>query len=148
ANGQLLVGLDEPREGARGFYDLIVRRASFHTHAIDWYLETLKALRVPVHWNFDWLPIRPVAAAEVRRKWQTDAARWIVLQPGARWSNKRWPVEHFAAVIRALALERSDFRFAILGGDADRDLGQTLANVEPGRCLDLTGKISLSEMVE
>jgi heptosyltransferase I len=28
ANGQLTVGLDEPREGARGFYDLIARRPS------------------------------------------------------------------------------------------------------------------------
>ena len=32
ANGKLTVGLDEPREGARGFYDLIARRPSFHIH--------------------------------------------------------------------------------------------------------------------
>ena len=36
ARGNLLVGLDEAREGARGFYDLIVPRKSFHTHAVDW----------------------------------------------------------------------------------------------------------------
>ncbi len=38
ANGKFLAGLDETREGARGFYDLAVPRKSFHTHAVDWYL--------------------------------------------------------------------------------------------------------------
>ena len=52
ANGGLLVGLDDPREGARGFYDVIVRRPSFHTHAVDWYLGTLRALEVPIRTDF------------------------------------------------------------------------------------------------
>ena len=52
ARGKFLVGLDEVREGARGFYDLAVPRKSFHTHAVDWYLSVLPALGVPVHKNF------------------------------------------------------------------------------------------------
>ena len=68
-NGKCLVGLDETREGARGFYDLAVPRKSFHTHAVDWYLAVLPALGVPVHKNFNWLPERPEIAAEVKRKW-------------------------------------------------------------------------------
>jgi heptosyltransferase I len=67
ANGKLLVGLDEVREGARGFYDVAARRASFHTHAVDWYLSVLPRLGVPVHKNFQWLPGRPEIAAEVKR---------------------------------------------------------------------------------
>src|SRR6185503_1984026 len=47
ANGKLTVGMDEPREGARGFYDLIVPRISFYTHAVDWYLEVLPVLGLP-----------------------------------------------------------------------------------------------------
>ena len=61
ANGKLTIGLDEPREGARGFYDLIVPRPSPQTHAVDWYLGVLSLLGVPVHWNFQWLPERPAA---------------------------------------------------------------------------------------
>src|SRR5204863_3936437 len=76
ADGKLLVGLDEPREGARGFYDLIVPRPSYHTHAVDWYLRVLPALRVPVHQNFTWLPARVEVAKEIQRKWSTGAARW------------------------------------------------------------------------
>jgi heptosyltransferase I len=148
ANGKLLVGLDEQREGARGFYDVAARRASYHTHAVDWYLETLRVLGIPVHWNFEWLPAQPGVAARLKAKWSMNSARWILLQPGARWMNKRWPVENYADTVRRLSAEHPDFRFAILGGEADRPLGATIAGVDPQRCLDLTGRISLPEMVE
>src|SRR5471030_528590 len=101
ANGKFLVGLDEVREGARGFYDLAVPRKSFHTHAVDWYLSVLPPLGVPVHKNFNWLPERPEISAAVKSKWpevgvQASACppgdtlkrelqpKWIALQPGAR----------------------------------------------------------------
>ena len=147
ANGELLVGLDEPREGARGFYDLIVPRASYYTHAVDWYLAAVKALHVPVDWNFNWLPERRNVSEGIRRKWGADSARWIVLQPGARWLNKRWPAEQFGALVRRLAASHPEFRFAILGGESDRNLGAIIAQSDEKRCLDLTGKASLQEML-
>src|SRR5581483_6429032 len=96
ARGERLVGLDEPREGARGFYDVVVQRASYHTHAVDWYLAVLRRLEIPVHEHFDWMPERPAVAAELKRKWLVDGARWVLVQPGARWENKRWPAEAYA----------------------------------------------------
>jgi lipopolysaccharide heptosyltransferase I len=148
ANGKFLAGLDEPREGARGFYDIAVRRESFHTHAADWYLAVLKALQVPVHRDFDWLPERASVSAEVKRKWSADSSRWIILQPGARWLNKRWPVENFSELVRRLVSARPEFKFAILGGGDDKAAGTAIAQAAPDRCLDLTGKISLPEMIE
>ena len=148
ANGALTVGLDEPREGARGFYDLAARRPSYHTHAVDWYLGVLPLLGVPVHWDFAWLPERPEPATAIRRNGAAAVARWVIIQPGARWLNKRWPVEHFAAVVKRLAASNPEFRFAILGGLEDRPLGEAIARVAPERCLELTGKLSLPEMVE
>ena len=38
ANGDLTVGVADPREGASGFYDNAVPRPSYETHAVDWYL--------------------------------------------------------------------------------------------------------------
>ena len=148
ANGKFTIGMDEAREGARGFYDRIVPRPSFHTHAVDWYLGVLPLLGVPVHWSFQWLPLRPGPAETVRQQRSADGSRWIVLQPGARWVNKRWPTEYFADLVRQLALAHKNVRFAILGGQEDRSLGETIAKAGPQRCLDLTGKISLPEMVE
>jgi lipopolysaccharide heptosyltransferase II len=148
ANGKFLIGLDEVREGARGFYDLAVRRASFHTHAVDWYLAVLPPLGVPVHKNFQWLPKRPEIAAAIKSKWQTGKARWIAIQPGARWPNKRWPVQNFAELVRLLAGNFPDTHFAILGNDDDKPLGEVISRAEPARCLNLCGRISLPEMVE
>ncbi len=149
ANGKLTIGLDESREGARAFYDLIVPRASYHTHAVDWYLGVLPLINVPVDWNFEWMPKRPDVATGVREKWpEIQVGRWLVLQPGARWFNKRWPVEHFAQLVRLLAPGHADLKFAILGGAEDEPLGRTIAQVAPDRSLNLAGKLSLPEMVE
>jgi len=148
ANGELTIGLDDAREGARGFYDLVVSRPSFHTHAVDWYLGVLRILDVPVHADFAWLPPRRLVADRVRQRWLAPDVRWIALQPGARWMNKRWPIEHFADLVRLLASDFADLRFAVLGGAADAPLGSMIAQAVPRRCLDLTGKSSLPEMVE
>ena len=148
ANGKFLIGLDEVREGARGFYDLAVRRASFHTHAVDWYLAVLPPLGVPVHNNFQWLPERSKIAAAVKSKWQSTGTRWITIQPGARWANKRWPVQNFAELVHLLAGKFPAARFAILGNDDDKPLGEAISRAEPAHCLNLCGRTSLPEMVE
>jgi lipopolysaccharide heptosyltransferase II len=144
----MLVGLDEIREGARGFYDLAAQRKTFHTHAVNWYLSVLPLLGVPVHKNFVWLPERPTIATAVKSKWPTEGARWITLQPGARWENKRWPAKYFADLVRSTAQQFPDTRFAILGSGEDKSLGEIISRAAPERCLNLCGATSLLEMIE
>lgn len=148
ANGRLLVGLDERREGACGLYDIITPRASWHTHAVDWYLSVLPRLGVPQSGDFEWLPVRPAAALSVQEKWQPAEAVRVALLPGARWPNKRWPVERFAELVQFTAAARQDLEFVVLGGNDDRDLGRKLALVLPERVRDLTGQTSLAELIE
>jgi heptosyltransferase I len=148
SGAKLLVGLDEPREGARAFYDLVARRPSFHTHAVDWYLGVLPLLGIPLGRDFEWLPHRTETAAAIRRRWPLQQHRWLLVQPGARWLNKRWPIDHYADLLRQVAAQHSQFHFAILGGVEDQSLGQSLVSAVNGRCLDLTGQLTLPEMVE
>jgi heptosyltransferase-1/heptosyltransferase-2 len=101
-----------------------------------------------VHQEFMWLPRRPVVATQVREKWRTDSARWVALLPGARWDNKRWPVENFLDLTRRLLSVSPDLNVAILGSKDDQALGGAIASVDTRRCLDLTGKTALPEMVE
>jgi heptosyltransferase I len=148
ARGRLCVGLEDWREGAAAFYDIAVRRASPLTHAIDWYLDVLKVLDVPVHWNFTWIPPRPQAAAQIQQKWNPHGHPWVLLNPGARWTNKRWPAESYAEVVRQLSSEDPKIRFAVLGSSGDAPLGAVIARANPRCCLDLTGKTSLPEVIE
>jgi len=148
ANGALTVGVADSREGAPGFYDMAIPRPSEETHAVDWYLDVVKSLGVPVHKNFVWLPARVEIQKAIQEKWAVQQSRWIVINPGARWLNKRWPVEYFSDLVKRLAAQNSEFRFVILGGKEDQTLGAQISRAEPERCLDLTGKTSLPEMIE
>ena len=87
-------------------------------------------------------------AAGIRRSWPVENHRWLAIQPGARWVNKRWPAEHFAALVRQAAAAYPALRFAVLGSADDQSLAQTVVQAAPKRCLNLAGKISLQEMVE
>jgi heptosyltransferase I len=86
---------------------------------VDRYLAVLPLLGVPVHWNFEWLPGAPQIAAQIEEKWNPGPGPWIVLLPGARWDNKRWPVENFVELVRLDARDWA-FEFVVLGGPEDR----------------------------
>jgi heptosyltransferase I len=148
ANGKLTIGLDDAREGARGFYDIAVPRPARRAHAVDWYLAVLERLGIPIHWSFEWLPRHARIADEVSTRWSFNDARWIAVCPGARWMNKRWPIEHFSDLTKRIVAENATARFAILGGADDRELAAAIVQAAPDRCLDLTGKTSLPEMIE
>jgi lipopolysaccharide heptosyltransferase II len=147
ANGNLTIGVEDRREGASGFYDIAVPRPSPKTHAVDWYLAVLKALEIPVHKNFEWLPARAEIQCAVKKIAGANS-RWIAINPGARWANKRWPAEYFAQLVRQLAAKNTDARFVVLGGKEDRIIADIISNAAPDRCLNLAGKTSLPELVE
>jgi lipopolysaccharide heptosyltransferase I len=153
ADAGTTVGLDNlregGREGARAMYDLTPRRAAPLVHAVDRYLAVLPLLRVPVGWDFEWLPPRPQAARQVRETWaQEDGrTRWIVLLPGGRWDNKRWPVRYFVELARRLG-DIPETKLVVLGSQSERPLGEEIAAAAPARCLNLAGLTSLDEMIE
>jgi lipopolysaccharide heptosyltransferase I len=148
ANGEFTLGLDDPREGAPGFYDAAVPRPSPRTHAVEWYLETLRYLRVPVHDRFDWISARADVKRSIEEKWPDNGSRWIALAPGARWPNKRWPVASFGTLATLLAAARPDLRFAVVGGPEDAEIGREMEARLPEICVNLAGKTSLPELVE
>jgi heptosyltransferase-1 len=152
ADAGLSIGLDNPREGARegarAAYDLVPPRSPPGAHAVDRYLTVLPLLGVPIRSSFQWLPDRPRVAEKVREKWRPEGHRWITLLPGSRWPNKRWPIESFTDLSRRLLSLSPALKVAILGGNDDAALGAEIAQVDPERCLDLTGRTSLTEMIE
>lgn len=148
ANGKCFVGLQDPRELAHGYYDISVPRPSTQTHAVEWYLEVLKRLGVPVHFNFEWLPKRESVAHVVSALWPSNGAVTIALLPGARWENKRWPVQYFQQLVMHLHARDNALRFVVLGGDADSALAGAIVAAVPQASVDLTGRTTLPQMVE
>src|SRR5262249_22301116 len=127
ANGRFIIGVEDRREGAHGFYDVAVPRPSPSTHAVDWYLAVLARLGVPVHNHFEWLPERPEIAGSIQARWHADSATWLALLPGARWPNKRWPAEYFAELVKRFSQIDPALRFAILGGAEDSEAATHIA---------------------
>ena len=148
ANGGCFAGLHDTREVAHGYYDLSVPRPSPQTHAVDWYLAVLKALGVPVHFNFEWMPKREDVARDVEALWSFHGRPTVALLPGARWENKRWPAPHFQELVAQLRARHADLRFVILGGESDSALADEISAVAPEAVMDLTGRTSLPQMVE
>jgi len=148
ANAGLTIGLDDPREGAPALYDIRVPRASFHTHAVDWYLGVLDVLHIPRSATFDWIPARPDVARQVRSRWDVAGGPWLLLLPGARWDNKRWAAARFARLVQNLCAASPDLRVAVLGGQEDQAIGDLIRQAAPQRVLDLTGRTTLPEMIE
>ncbi|MCB1045577.1 MAG: glycosyltransferase family 9 protein [Calditrichaeota bacterium] len=67
-----------------------------------------------------------------------------LLAPGAGKATKRWPLEHWVTFTRAL-LERSARPLVVLGGAGDRETGETLRALAPGRIQNLCGQADLSD---
>jgi heptosyltransferase-1 len=152
ANAKTTIGLDNAREGNREgaqiFYDVLAPRSPPATGAPKRYLSVLELLGIPITWDFEWLPPRKRAAASVREKIGERAGRWVMLLPGARWDNKRWPIELFAETVKRLAAQDRSLNFAILGAAGDHALGEIIRRSCAERCVDLTGQTSLAEMIE
>ena len=147
ANGAFTIGLELEREGAHLAYDRAVPRPTDQPHAVDWYLAVARALGIPVHDGFEWLPARPEVVTELAAKWPRDNLRWIGINPCARWDNKRWPAGHFAELVRVLAGREPDLRFALLGGPGDGQLTETIRRAVPDRCENFAGRTQLPEQI-
>lgn len=147
--GARFVGVRDWRELAPVFHGESVPRPSPQAHAVDWQCALLTHLQVPLRTGWEWIPRRPAAADQLGRDFpELSQGRWIGLQPGARWDNKRWPVARFAELMGLLSQSHSGHRIVIFGGADDRALGQAVADAHPARCLDLTGRLSLPGMIE
>ena len=142
--GQLTVGLEDYREGAPSMYDLRIARGSYETHAVDWYLSSLDALGVSQPSLEGWLPVNEPAAARMRSMLAGHGASFVALQPGARWKNKRWPVEKFVELVQ----KQSDVSFIMVGSPDEANLAEPICKAAPDRVISLVGKTTLQEAIE
>jgi lipopolysaccharide heptosyltransferase I len=137
------VGFSNAREFAPVFYTHRVPIETTEQHAIDRYLTIAEALgcgREPFEFHFATTDEDRAFVA----KRLSDAGGhgpYAVVLPGTNWETKRWPVEHFAAIVGPLR-ERFGLRTIVAGGPGDKSLAAKIAGAT-----DLAGATNLRQLV-
>jgi heptosyltransferase-1 len=137
------IGESAPREWfARWLYtDRIVTCGA---HVIEQDVELASALAgEPLQPMQPWLPVDAAAEAWCSALIGADSGDVALLNPGAGWGAKRWPVDRYAAV--AMDLARRGFRVLVNAGPSEQHLAddirvQSGGLAEPVAC-------SLSELI-
>jgi heptosyltransferase-1 len=141
AGSRRVIGEAEPREGvARWFFN---EHVSTHgAHVIEQDIELASAVAGDdLAAVAPWLPVDPAA-----EKWTSelllpsDNQRSALINPGAGWGAKRWPVDRYAAVARGL-LQRG-FRVLVNGGPGEEPLLESISQQTNGAVTLLTGNLS------
>ncbi len=71
----------------------------------------------------------------------------LALCPGAEFGpSKRWPIHYFSSVAQSLL--NQGWQVVILGSQAESQLADDLMESTNGRCIDLTGKTTLTEAID
>jgi len=125
-----VIGESKPREGAaRWFFSERIETRG--AHIIEQDLELASAVAgddlkgIPPH-----LPVDPAAESWADRILPPgDRAAIVLINPGAGWGAKRWPVERYAAVAQGLI--GRGMRVLINTGPGEEALTQSIVETEP-----------------
>ncbi len=119
-------------------------------HRSDYYLNIIESYGIKVE---DREPCLAVAASALERindilREQNLTTRdfLVVINPGGNWDLKRWTVSNFILLIKRLD-EEFNVKVAITGSSRDVPLAQKIKGSIKAKVIDLTGKLSLKELL-
>lgn len=145
ARGRRKVGFAKTREHTGWALTEKMPAYDIDRHAVLRYLDA--AVYLGARWP-EPLPekyYRPSEKARLEARSLLDGPEpggYLVLNPGAKWSTKRWPASHWLKLAE-LAADKWPFRLIVTGGPEDDEAGRAVAAALPGRVLNLCGRTSL-----
>ncbi len=100
-------------------------------HVIHKNLSLLRALEITT--DAVVMPLQPRAGADTLAAIASagGARRYVVLNPGAAWPNKRWPPDRFGALAAALR-DRTGLPSLVTWGPSERDLADAIVGASSG----------------
>ena len=132
-----------------------VRRPRGRVHQVEYYLELVRTLELPVPADLDTKPRilpRPQTLAQadalLAAAGLTPGQPLVGFAPGAAYGHaKRWPPDRVAQVIAEIS--RQGAAAVIVGAGADRDTGRAIESSLPQgvRVVNLIGRTSLRQLV-
>lgn len=136
-----LIGEAAPREKqARWFFTQLVTTHGAHVIEQDIELASAVAGDALAHVP-PMLPFDPVAESRADELFPADAAPAVLLNPGAGWGAKRWPVERYAAVAQGL-IDRGH-RVFINIGPGEEALAEPIVSATKGAAVALQADLPL-----
>lgn len=148
AGAKLRIGTANMREGAH-LISRPVRGAHASGHIVERYLDVARALgcavdevRFPVS-----VSERDRMAAEtlLAREGVPEGRAFVAFAIGANWPNKRWPVEHFAALADRLYYAHY-VPVLVGGGRLDETLAQDIMRASEILPVNLVGRTNLKQL--
>ena len=124
--------------GGGGMYD--PRELS---HVVQMNLGLLTTIGIPVAPAE--CPITRVDTAIARAMRERAGNRYVLVNPGAAWPNKRWPAGRFGAVARAIG-ERHGLKTIVSWGPGEEPLAQEVVRESSGSAL-LSPSTSIADLV-
>lgn len=125
-----------------------VREPREKLHHVDYFLSMLTASGLVRKTVTEYqLPVKAEAEENVRKLLESKkVSGYVCFHLGANWEQKRWPVQHFAALGEHLA-GKTGLKILITGGGGDRALGELFLKqaqrIEP---VSLVGQTSLDDL--
>jgi len=135
------------REYAWLAYTTPVRQAA--THIVERNCELLAAVGIRVPEPTFAMPRWPVSSLRMEQ-WVASLrlpGAPVLLNPGAGWASKRWPVEHFAAVARALQRRHGQPSIVVWGGTQERLAAERIV-ADSGGAAVMAAPTSLQDLGE
>ena len=126
ARAARMIGEDKPREpAARWFFGERVKTSG--VHVIEQAMEVTNAAAgesLPA--MLPWLPVD----ARAERLADEIAAPFVLINPGAGWGAKRWPVQRYADVARQI--HAAGYGVLVNAGPGEESIAQELAGLSDG----------------
>ncbi|MDL2226037.1 lipopolysaccharide heptosyltransferase II [Deltaproteobacteria bacterium OttesenSCG-928-M10] len=144
ARGRRKVGFDRTREKSYLFLNERMPAYDPDRHAALRYLDAAVYLgaEVPNPLPEKYYTPPPEAGAEADSLLAFGQAPFVVVNPGAKWLTKRWPVEHWLSLASRLAGE-TDLKIVVTGGRDDQEAGRLITLAAGQAAVDLCGRTSL-----
>jgi len=118
-------------------------------HELEYNLDLIRYLGIEPEEKNTFMPIRPISEKQVeellQQKGIIESDKILAIHPGASCPSKIWPNDRFAEVADRL-IDRYGFKVLFVAAAADLALAQRVVKQMHHPALNLTGKISVSQL--
>ena len=140
AGSRRVIGEDIPRERAARWL-FTERVPTMGSHVIEQDIEVAAAVAGDeLRFVLPWLPFDPAAEAWAQELFARGEDRPVILvNPGAGWGAKRWPVERYAAV--STEFVRRGYRVLVNAGPGEEAFAETIVQATSGAAIALNASL-------